>query len=300
MANPKVTIGICARNAQNYVSSAIESAIKQDLPRDLLEIIFVDDGSEDHTLSIAQKYASQTDRMMRVFSNKWGGLGKARNTVLDNANGDYIIWLDSDEILEAYFARRQIQLMDQNPQAGIATAKFGILPNENIVLALEIIPLMVEYSIQNWSKPLKLPGTGGTTYRKKAAKAVHGFDESIKTLGEDMQIADRIRKKGWLIIRSDSVLYEKHGNLSTWQALWRRYFNLGRQSRQLRWNNKISLSIYRLNPIASIVLGFKYSFLGCFKTKQKWSLLVTFHFTLKMIAWFYGYSKIENSLDEVT
>ena len=63
-----------------------------------------------------------------------------RNTVIKNAKGDYIIWLDSDEALEKDFVRRQVHLMDLNPKAGIATARLGIQPNMSLMLKLDLIP----------------------------------------------------------------------------------------------------------------------------------------------------------------
>lgn len=287
---PKVTIGICAKDSENSIAWAIESVIQQDFPHELMEIIFVDDGSQDNTLKLMRLYASKIDIPAKIFSGEWRGLGKARNTVIDNASGDYIIWLDSDEALDESFVRKQVELMDKNPKAGIATAKYGLLPRGSLVLLLELIPHVVEYSRQNWTDPSKLPGTGAATFRVTAAKQIGGFDESIKGNGEDIDFASRIRQAGWQILRGKVAFYETHGRLSTWTNLWKRYVSQGIHCRSLYRKSNQFFSLYRMNPIASLVAAFAYSVWGYQKTKRAIVFLLPFHFTFKMTAWFYGFT----------
>jgi glycosyltransferase involved in cell wall biosynthesis len=288
--NPKVTIGLCAKDAENSLAWAIESVIHQDFPHESMEIVFVDDGSVDNTLKIMKFYASKMDIPARIFSGEWRGLGKARNTVINNAQGGYIIWLDSDEALEKSFVRKQVALMDAYPEAGIATAKYRLLPKMGLVLMLELVPHVVEYSRQDWKTPTKLPGTGAATYRVSAAKQIHGFDESLEGNGEDIEFASRIKQKGWQIIRGEAVFYETHGRLSTWGNLWKRYAIQGLNCRSLyRKNNKL-FSLYRMNPIASFIAALYYSILGYQTTKRLTVILLPFHFSFKMTAWLYGFT----------
>jgi glycosyltransferase involved in cell wall biosynthesis len=291
MTETRVTIGICARNSENSIAWAIESAVQQDYPHELMEILFVDDGSQDNTLRIIRLYASKIEIHSRIFSGKWRGLGKARNTVIDNANGEYIVWLDSDEALEEGFVRKQVELMDKNPEAAIATAKYGLLPKVSLVLLLELMPHVIEYSRQNWDAPSKLPGTGAATYRVSAAKQIGGFDESIEGNGEDIDFASRIKQAGWKILRGEAMFYETHGRLSTWKSLWKRYASQGFHCRRLYRKSDQFFSLYRMNPIASMIAALAYAARGYKETKRAVMLLLPFHFTFKMTAWFYGFSK---------
>jgi len=205
----KVTIGICAKNAENTIAAAIESALWQDFPLNLIEIIFVDDGSEDKTLELMKKFASNTDIAVRIFSGGWKGIGKARNTVVENAKGEYIVWLDSDQTIEKDFLKKQVSLMERNPKAGIAVAELELSEKGNSILVLEQLPAVVDHSYQDWMKPSKLPGTCGATYRVRSAKTVGGFDEKISGLGEDIDMARRIRQAGWRIIAGNALFYEQ-------------------------------------------------------------------------------------------
>ncbi len=64
-----------------------------------MEVIFVDDGSEDATFSIIQDSIAKIDIQAKAFHKKWMGLGAARNVVVNNASGDYIVWVDGDMTL---------------------------------------------------------------------------------------------------------------------------------------------------------------------------------------------------------
>jgi len=139
----KVTIGVCVRNSASTICEAIESIIDQDFPPELLEIVFVDDGSEDDTLAIIQAYVSRMDIAARVFHTEWRGLGPARNIVVNNTRGKYIIWVDGDMILPADHVRKQVEFMELNPKVGIAKAKYGRTAKDGTVAALENAPFMV-------------------------------------------------------------------------------------------------------------------------------------------------------------
>ena len=288
---PIVTIGICARNADEILPTAIESVVKQNFPHELMEIIFVDDGSEDDTLKVIREYASSIDITSRIFSIKWSGLGKARNIVIENARGEYVTWLDSDEILENDFLRKQFEFIEHHPAAGVVTAKLGIPSEHNPVLVLELIPMAVEYSRQNWANPSKMPGTGGTTYSVRAAHQTGGFDENMARGGEDVDMAGRIGKAGWQILKGNAVFYENHGGLSTWKGLWQRYLVQGKYCRRLHSKTNRFISLYRMNPVASFVAGVSYTVIGYRTTRLKIAFLLPFHFVFKMTAWFYGFSK---------
>lgn len=93
----KITIIIPVYNLEHYIRMTITSALNQQFDGEL-EVIVVDDGSSDNSLSILQNLANQDSRL-RVISQKNAGVSVARNTGIENATGDYICFLDGDDIL---------------------------------------------------------------------------------------------------------------------------------------------------------------------------------------------------------
>lgn len=90
-----ISIVIPSYNQAEYLPDAIESALKQKNPYLNVEVIVVDDGSTDNSLAIAQSYLDR----IKIVSQVNKGLSSARNTGIMNAKGDYILFLDADDIL---------------------------------------------------------------------------------------------------------------------------------------------------------------------------------------------------------
>src|SRR5438045_4211310 len=91
---PLVSILIPAYNAENWLADTLRSALAQTWPNK--EIILVDDGSTDRTLAIARQFQSPS---VRVHAQPNQGASSARNAALALAQGEYIQWLDADDLL---------------------------------------------------------------------------------------------------------------------------------------------------------------------------------------------------------
>lgn len=93
-----ISIIIPMYNVAQYIERCLLSVFKQ-APSDLTyEVILIDDGSPDNSLEIARKICLNRDNV-KFFSQENKGLGGARNTGILNASGEYLIFLDSDDIL---------------------------------------------------------------------------------------------------------------------------------------------------------------------------------------------------------
>jgi glycosyltransferase involved in cell wall biosynthesis len=107
-----VSIIIPAYNAEKWVGACIESAIAQTW--NWKEIVVVDDGSTDSTLKIAESYASP---IVDVVTKENGGASSARNLGLSLSQGEYVQWLDADDLLGPTKIERQMEDAEagQNP-----------------------------------------------------------------------------------------------------------------------------------------------------------------------------------------
>jgi glycosyltransferase involved in cell wall biosynthesis len=285
---PLVTIGVCVRNAASTIREAIESIIAQDYPHEFMEVIFVDDGSVDETLSIVKGYAAQMDMRVKIFHHEWRGLGFSRNVVVNNASGKYIVWVDGDMILPKDHVRKQVEFMERKPKVGIAKARYGMVSNENLVATLENIPFMV-YDADPKTVNSKLPGTGGAIYCVEAIRQVGGFDSRLKGTGEDQDAAYRVKAAGWLISRSSASFYERR--VRTWKNLWKKYFWYGYGDHDLYCKNRDIFTLHKMNPITGFIAGAFYIHDAYKLTSDRRVLLLPFHFAFKMVAWCFGFSK---------
>ena len=99
--NYEVTIGIPAFKAVDYIEKTMESALSQTFAS--IEYLIVDDCSNDGTINVVERLQKEHPRGkdIHILYNKQNlGVGKTRNIILDEAQGEYLFFLDSDDILE--------------------------------------------------------------------------------------------------------------------------------------------------------------------------------------------------------
>lgn len=109
---PMVSILVPAFNADKWIAETIRSAISQTWRHK--EIIIVDDGSTDRTLAIAQHFASDS---VQVLTQQHRGAASARNHAFSLSKGDYIQWLDADDLLAPDKITRQIEATTHSKSA---------------------------------------------------------------------------------------------------------------------------------------------------------------------------------------
>lgn len=111
---PLVSILIPAHNAEEWIAETIQSAIDQTWQH--REIIVVDDGSSDSTAAVARRYRSNG---VIVYSVENQGAAAARNTAFSRCQGDYIQWLDADDLLGPEKIARQLSMLQEVPSKRI-------------------------------------------------------------------------------------------------------------------------------------------------------------------------------------
>ena len=107
---PLVSILIPAYNVAPWIETTLESAINQSYPN--VEVIMVNDGSTDQTLALAKKYESKS---VKIIDQKNAGGPAARNTALAHAQGEFIQWLDADDLLDPLKVDEQLKAVDYSP-----------------------------------------------------------------------------------------------------------------------------------------------------------------------------------------
>lgn len=121
MKKPLVSILIPCFNAEQFIRATIDSAINQTWSAK--EIILVDDGSSDNTLSVALSHRS---RLVRVYRQRNMGAAAARNHALRQASGDYFQFLDADDLLDPNKIEQQMEVLLADPGRRLsATGTWG-------------------------------------------------------------------------------------------------------------------------------------------------------------------------------
>lgn len=120
MSDPTISIIIPAYNAEDHLAEAIGSALRQGGA--CIEVIVVDDGSTDGTRAAARRFE---ERGVRVLVNENSGAAAARNTGLEAATGNYIQYLDADDVLGEGKVERQMRMLQDMPDGWVASCGWG-------------------------------------------------------------------------------------------------------------------------------------------------------------------------------
>ena len=125
---PLVSIIIPAFNASPWIAQTLDSALAQTWSK--TEIVVVDDGSTDDTLALARRYESER---LHVINQPNSGAAAARNTGLQSARGEYIQFLDADDLLATDKIERQLQLLLPLGQTAIASSSWARFDSDHAV-----------------------------------------------------------------------------------------------------------------------------------------------------------------------
>ena len=112
--NYEVTIGIPVYKAVDYIEKTMESALNQKF--DSIEYLVVDDCGNDGTIEIVERFQKEHSRGkdISILYNKQNlGVGKTRNIILDHAQGEYLFFLDSDDVLEPNAIEKMVGIARQ-------------------------------------------------------------------------------------------------------------------------------------------------------------------------------------------
>ena len=113
MSNPLVSILIPMYNSSDHIEETLKSCLDQMYEN--IEIIVVDDGSKDNSVQIVEQIIQKSDTdNIKILTQKNKGACAARNLALENSLGDYIQFLDADDVLSANKISSQIQLDPKN------------------------------------------------------------------------------------------------------------------------------------------------------------------------------------------
>jgi glycosyltransferase involved in cell wall biosynthesis len=171
---PIISIIVPAYNAESTILETINSVQQQTFSN--FELIVIDDGSSDRTLELLQ---SVVDNRLRIFSYENGGVCVARNRGISHTTGEFIAFLDADDLWTADKLELQLAALQQHPEAGVAYSwtnfvdeqgKFLFLYNKSIFEGNIYGKLLLSNFLGCGSNPL---------IRRQAIESVKEFDSAF-------------------------------------------------------------------------------------------------------------------------
>lgn len=201
---PKISVIIPAYNASSTINSTIQSVLLQSFSD--FELIVIDDGSTDMTAEIVRDIK---DSRIKLFSDRNCGLSVARNRGIEQAVGEYLAFLDADDLWTEDKLEKQLMVLEANPKAGVAYSWTSYIDEEDNLLyncyptsfqGNVLGKLLLTNFLHNGSNPL---------IRSSAVQSVGKFDPELKS-GEDWDYYLRLAASySFVVVPEYQILYRK-------------------------------------------------------------------------------------------
>ena len=189
MQNPLVSVIMPAYNSNEFISQAIESVIAQHYKN--WELIIVDDASKDATVNTVRNYVNK-DARIKIFRNEINyGAGYARNKAVKEATGEFIAFLDADDLWKPEKLSQQLNFCKEN-NAKIVFSSYDRISENGKALneIIEALPFV------NYSKQIKSNYIGNLTGMYNAAKIGKVYHPEIRKRQDWAMWLEVIRKGG--------------------------------------------------------------------------------------------------------
>lgn len=202
---PLVSVLMTVYNREKYIAEAVKSVIESSYKN--WELIIVDDQSKDESLNIAQAFAAEDDRI-KVYRNEENlGDYPNRNRAASYAQGKYLKYLDSDDLIYPYSLEIMVNGMENHPDAGMGFT-YNNYENENK------FPIYFNESqtFKNhfFVKGILYIGPSGGIYRKDFFEELSGFNPVFK-VASDYDFSMRAAgKRPILLFQRDLIWWRQH------------------------------------------------------------------------------------------
>jgi glycosyltransferase involved in cell wall biosynthesis len=217
-------------NGEQFLAEAIDSILAQTY--DNWELLLVDDGSTDNSMTIALEYVQKYPEKVRYLhheNHENRGMSAARNLGLEFARGDFIAFLDADDIWLPLKLEQQVAILEEYPSVGMVYGysqfwyswtgntedrqrdyfmDLGVVP-DTIVMPPQLLPLL-------WTGKFQHQGLSNTTIRTRVFEDVGRFENSFRGFLEDTVLLTKLELKYPVFVSSQYwVRYRKHRDSST-------------------------------------------------------------------------------------
>ncbi len=202
---PKVSVVIPAYNAMAYLPETLESVFRQTFTD--FEVLIINDGSSDH---IVQWVAQITDPRVKLISQENQGLPGARNTGIAYARGEYVAFVDADDLWQPTKIERQVRCLEDKPEVGLVYTWTALIDEQSNPTG-RVYAFDAEGNV--WEQLLvgdPISNGSSCMVRRSCFETVGVFDRSL-TSAEDYDMWLRIAARyPFAVVREPLTLYRQH------------------------------------------------------------------------------------------
>jgi cellulose synthase/poly-beta-1,6-N-acetylglucosamine synthase-like glycosyltransferase len=240
---PSIDIVVIGLNSAKTLTACLESITSSSYPRETVSVYYVDGGSTDGSLSIAE-YLGCECLLVQASSPT---PGSQRNAGWQRGSAEFIQFLDSDTIMDPDWLQKAVSALSMEGVGAACGDRRELNPQE---------------SLFNWIGDLEWNGKPGETeafggdvlISRKALEATGGYDPDL-IAGEDPELSYRIRRSGYKILKLAEPMTKHDLAMHTLKQYWKRAFRSGHAYAEVHhryrdfWNLEVKRIAFRALPV---------------------------------------------------
>lgn len=245
---PKVSVIVTAYNLIEYLPETIDNVLQQTYND--FEVIVVDDGSTDNTAAWVRQV---TDPRVRLICQPNMGLSGASNTGIENARGEYITFLDADDLWEPTKLAKQVEILDNCPEVGIVYTWVIYMNEEGKSTGRVVKPEAEGYIWEQLIEVNQIECGSVNLIRRSCFEKVGLFDTNLKSYVPDWDMWLRLALHyQFKVIREPLVYYRQRSSSGS------RQFKAMERSFNIVLEKAFNAAPPELKPLVNRGYGFAY------------------------------------------
>lgn len=169
---PKVSVIVPAYNVARFIDGAIESVLAQSYSD--FELLIVNDGSTDDTLARCKRHA---DERIRIVNQENRGLAGARNSGIREARGEFLAFLDADDLWRADKLERHVEHLERCPEVGVSYSASQFLAEDGTPLELYQAPRLHDVEAKDVLCRNPVGNGSAPVIRRRVFDAIEALDD---------------------------------------------------------------------------------------------------------------------------
>jgi glycosyltransferase involved in cell wall biosynthesis len=183
----KVSVIIPVYGAEKYIAATMQSVLEQTYKS--FELLIIDDGSPDKSIEVCQQF---TDPRIKIIRQQNRGLAGARNTGIRHAQGDYLAFLDADDLWLPEKLEKHVEHLENSPSVGVSFSCSAFIDETGKPLGLYQKPKLTGITIPNLLCRNPISNGSAPVIRREVFEAIK-FQDNLYGTVEDFYFDDRFR-----------------------------------------------------------------------------------------------------------
>jgi glycosyltransferase involved in cell wall biosynthesis len=184
----KASIIVPVYGVEKYIAATVQSLLEQTYQN--FEIILIDDASPDHSIEICQQFS---DSRIKIIHQQNRGLAGARNTGIRHAEGDYIAFLDGDDLWLPEKLAKHVEHLENSPEVGVSFSRSALIDSAGNSLNTYLMPKLTDITVENLFRSNPIGNGSAAVIRRQVLEEIR-FQDSLYGTVEDFYFDDRFRR----------------------------------------------------------------------------------------------------------